>query len=124
MAYIGKVKIGETTYGVGSTLYGTCSTAANEAAKIVTLDGFDKLIAGITIHVKFENSNTAANPTLKVGSSTAASIMRYGSTAPSTSAATSWQAGSVISFTYDGTYWQMNGWLNDNSTYSNGMWSI
>lgn len=43
--------------------------------------------------------------------------MRYGTTRPSTSVATSWFAGAVVSFTYDGTYWQMNDYT-DNTTYS------
>ena len=115
-SYIGDVKIGSTTYPVGSTLYGTCATAAATAAKVVTMANFDTLKTGITIHVKFTYSNTVANPTLNVNSTGAKAIMRYGTTAPSTSAATSWNAGAVVSFTYDGTYWQMNDWLVDGNS--------
>lgn len=115
MGYIAKTKIGSTTYPVGSCLYGTCGTAAGTAAKVVTCEDFDTLLTGVTIHVKFTNANSVANPTLNVNSTGAKNIYRYGTTAPSTSAASSWQAGSVVSFTYDGSYWQMNGWLNDNS---------
>lgn len=125
MAYIGKVTAGGNTgMLVGSTLYGTCETAAATAAKVAVITGFDTLETGVTVHIKFTNSNTVANPTLAIKATssgtatTAKSIMRYGTTAPSTTAKTSWQAGSVISFTYDGTYWQMNGWLNDDSTYT------
>ena len=114
--YAGKLNVGGTELPIGSTLYGTCSTAAGTAQKDVTCANFDKLITGVTIHVKFTNSNTHATPTLKVNSTTAAQIMRYGTTKPGTSEAASWMAGSVISFTYDGTYWQMNGWVN--STYT------
>lgn len=124
MGYVGKVTAGGSTHLVGSTLYGTCSTAANTAAKVVTCSDFTTLITGVTIHVKFTNANTVASPTLNVNSTGAKNIYRYGTTAPSTSAATSWQAGSVVSFTYDGSYWQMNGWLNDNTnttyTFANG----
>lgn len=42
--------------------------------------------------------------------------MRRGTTAPSTSAASSWNAGEVVSLTYDGTYWMLNDW--NNTTYS------
>ena len=112
--YIGQVALGGSNLPVASTLYGTCATAAGTAAKVVTCDNFDKLITGVTIYVKFTNSNSVANPTLQVNSTDAKSIKRYGTTAPSTSAATSWQAGSVVAFTYDGTYWQMVGWLNNN----------
>ena len=114
--YAGKLNVGGTELPIGSTLYGTCSTAAGTAQKDVTCANFDKLITGVTIHVKFTNSNTHATPTLKVNSTTAAQIMRYGTTKPGTSEAASWMAGSVVSFTYDGTYWQMNGWIN--STYT------
>lgn len=122
MSYVGKVTAGGSTHLVGSTLYGTCATAAGTAAKVVTCANFDQLIEGVTIHVKFTYSNTAANPTLNVNSTGAKNIYRYGTTAPSTSVATSWNDGSVVSFTYDGTYWQMNNWLNtdtdNNTTYT------
>lgn len=103
MGYVGNVKIGSDTHLVGSTLYGTCGTAAGTAAKVVTCANFTTLITGVTIHVKFTNSNTVANPTLNVNNTGAKNIYRYGTTAPSTSAKTSWQAGAVVSFTYDGT---------------------
>lgn len=112
--YIGQVALGGNNLPVASTLYGTCATAANTVAKVVTCANFDKLITGVTIYVKFTYSNSVANPTLNVNSTGAKVIYRYGTTAPSTSAATSWQAGSVVAFTYDGTYWQMVGWLNNN----------
>lgn len=95
--------------------YGECSTGASTAAKTVTINGVNELTTGLTIMVKFTNSNSKASPTLKVNNLDAKSIMRYGTTAPSTSAASSWNAGSVIIFVYDGTYWQMCNWLN--STY-------
>jgi hypothetical protein len=108
MSYIGNVKVDSTTHLVGSTLYGTCSTGAGTQAKVVTCANFDKLLTGVTIHVKFDNSNTIADPTLNVNSTGAKAIKRYGTTAPSTTASTSWNAGQVVSFTYDGTYWMMN----------------
>lgn len=101
--------------------FGSCSTAAATAAKTVTLDDSMSftLAKGASVFVKFTNSNTVASPTLAVNGTTAKAIMRYGTTAPSTTAKTSWQAGSVVHFVYDGTYWQMVGWLNDDTTYSN-----
>lgn len=101
--------------------YGECSTAAGTAAKTVTLSDSMSftLAAGASVFVKFANANSVANPTLAVNGTTAKAIMRYGTTAPSTSAKTSWQAGSVVHLVYDGTYWQMAGWLNDDSTYTN-----
>ena len=96
--------------------YGTCSTAAGTAQKEVTIDGVTELSAGVTVAVKFTNANSIANPTLKVNSLDAKAIKRYGTTAPSTSAASSWNAGSIVTFTYDGSYWQMHDW--NNTTYS------
>ena len=100
-SYIGQVKIGSTTYPVGSMLYGTSTTDAGTAAKVATLAAFDTLATGVTVHISFSKANTAANPTLKVGSTTAKSI-----TNPN--GETIWNAGSIIAFTYDGTNWVMN----------------
>ena len=59
-----------------------------------------------------------ANPTLNVNGTGAISIKRYGTTAPSTSATTSWNAGTIFGLMYDGTYWMLISWLNNNTTYS------
>lgn len=117
MAYVAGVKNGSggTEMPVGSSLYGTCATAAATAAKVVTMAQFDKLKTGVTIHVKFTYSNTVASPTLNVNSTGAKAIMRFGTTAPSTADRTSWHAGAVVSFTYDGTYWQMNDYKTGDS---------
>ena len=118
--YIGQIKVNNGDIApIGSTLYGTCDTAAATAAKVAVVTGFDKLIEGATVHIKFTNSNIANGPTLAIKPSssgtatTAKSIKKYGTTAPGTSANTSWQAGSVLSLTYDGEYWQMNGYDNN-----------
>lgn len=84
--------------------YGTCSTAAATAAKVVTLSGF-KLATGAVIAVKFTYANTAASPTLNVNGTGAKSIAVYGSTAAGSGA---WSAGEVVMFVYDGTRWVMN----------------
>lgn len=100
--------------------YCTCATAAGTKAKTTTIVSgtFTEadLVTGAQVLVKFTYSNTVADPTLKIGSTTAKTIKRYGTTAPSTSAASSWNAASVIMFTYDGTYWQMTDY--NNTTYS------
>ena len=125
MANITKFKASNgTTYDLkdraGDLRYGTCDTAAATAAKVVTLSGFT-LVTGATIHVKFTNSNTVANPTLNVNSTGAKSIMRYGTTAASTSPDTSWLAGAVVSFTYDGTNWILNDYQNASSDILKGI---
>lgn len=96
--------------------YGTCSTAAATVAKVATVSDVASLYTGLTISVKFTYSNTASNPTLNVNSLGAKAIKRYGTTAPSTSAASSWNANSVLTLTYDGSYWQIHDWIN--TTYS------
>lgn len=96
--------------------YGTCDTGGGTVAKVATVTGVTELKTGLTVAIKFTAANTVANPTLNVNSLGAKAIKRYGTTAPSTSAASSWNANSVVTLTYDGTYWQMHDW--NNTTYS------
>lgn len=101
----------------GIYFYGTCGTARATARKVVSdVDQTFQLYTGVLLYVKFTNANGKANPTLNVNGTGAKTIRRYGSTAPSTSRASSWNAGSVVAFIYDGSEWQMVGWLN--TTYS------
>ncbi len=88
----------------GGAVYCTCSTPAATAAKEATIvsGSLTTLSTGAQAIVVFTNSNTIASPTLKIGTTTAKSIKRYGTTAPSTSAASSWNAGEAVSFVYDG----------------------
>lgn len=100
----------------GVYFYGTCTIARATARKTTTVDTTFQLYTGVMVFVRFTNANSVANPTLNVNGSGAIAIKRYGTTAPSTSRASSWNAGSVICFIYDGTYWMMTGWIN--TTYS------
>lgn len=99
-------------------VYCTCATEQSTVAKVATIVSgtLTTLTTGAQAIVKFTNANAATNPTLQVGSTAAKSIKRYGTSAPSTSSAGSWNGGSCIYFVYDGSYWQMIGFLN--STYS------
>lgn len=117
MGTIAKIAAGGATHLLASTCYATCPTAAGTAAKVATVqDSQDfTLFNGVTVHVKFTNANSVANPTLNVNGTGAKAIMRYGTTAVSTSAATSWRAGAVVAFTYDGTNWVENTGIDDNS---------
>lgn len=98
--------------------YGKCSTAQGTAAKVVVCPEFTgaDLTAGTLLFVDFTAANTASNPTMNVNGTGAKVIYRYGTTRPSTSAESSWNAGSVVAFVYDGTAWTMVGWIN--TTYS------
>lgn len=99
--------------------YGTCATAAGTAQKKVEgIHSSFTLQTGAVLAVKFTNANSASNPTIEIDGTTNSivQIMRYGTTVAGTSAASSWNAGSVVIFVYDGTYWQIANWLN--TTYS------
>ena len=87
---------------IASNLFGTCATAKATAAKVVALADFDVLVSGVTVHVYFTYGNNQSNTTLKVGSTAATAVRRNGS------ATAVWEAGSVISFTYNGSYWIQN----------------
>lgn len=117
MGTIAKVTAGGATHLIASTAYGTCDTAKDVAEKEATIQDSQAftLFTGVTVHIKFTHHNTATNPTLNVNGTGAKSIYRYGTTAPGTKESTSWQDGSVKSFTYDGTYWQMNDYKSDES---------
>lgn len=82
--------------------YGVCETAAETAAKTVSVTDF-KLVTGAVVRVKFTKANTASSPTLNVNSTGAKSIM-YRGYAPAT--LTTYN---VYEFVYDGTYWRVVG---------------
>lgn len=120
---IEKVKIGSSTdlYALASTAYFICSDPVDQTAKAVSdISGF-VLIEGVTIHVKFTNGNTAAQPTLNVSSTGAIPIAFYGNTRAD-STAMDIPAGGVVSFTYskEGSdfYWVMNSGYNKDTTYT------
>ena len=101
----------------GQLWFGTSSTGGVTATKATTITGFpNTLTDGLTVAVRFANANTVASPKLSINSGTAVAIRRYGSTAPSTSAALSWQAGTVVFMVYYDGYWYIANWLN--TTYS------
>lgn len=107
MGYLADVYMGNKRYPVGSSLYGTCTTSADVTEKIVTdVVGFNKICPGVTVHIKMLFENTAEKPLLNICDTGALPIYMYGKEAPVNG--TSWAAGSVVSFTYDGSSWQMN----------------
>lgn len=94
-----------------SPYYGTCTTQASTNAKVVTLDVDNDnftMKAGVMISVLFSNANTAASPTLNVNNKGAVAIMEYGTTNVSASPR-AWEAGEVVSFVHNGTYWMTVG---------------
>ena len=119
---IEQVNTNSNLYNIASTAYGYCSTAAGTAEKAVTIAGF-KYVDGVTVHIKFRYANTAANPSLNVNSEGAKPIVLFGATedvanatvAGTVNETTGWQAGAVVSFTFDGTNWVRDQGYNTNS---------
>ena len=106
MSYVGTVTVGSDTHLVGATLYGTCSTAANTAAKVVNCPNFDTIVVGVMIAVKFSNGNTATSPTMNVNGTGAKNILIHGITSLG---GLDWSIseGDISLFVYDGTAWNL-----------------
>lgn len=92
----------------------SCTTGASTAAKTVTAPTGFALNTNTLIAISFTNTNTAANPTLAVGSTGAKSIRYYTNKAPAGGNYRTWKAGETVLFYYDGTYWKM---LKDSAIY-------
>lgn len=92
-----------TANNKASAKYGTCSTAAGTAAKVVACSNFT-LFAGAEITIKFSTANTAAAPTLNVNS-TGAKNIDIASAHASSSNQFLWAANAEITFTYTGSVW-------------------
>lgn len=126
MADISKIKtLDGTTYDLKDAVaryhlpYGVCETERAEAAKTVSIDGITELTAGLTIAIKFTNSNTGSNPTLNVNNLGAKSIMRTGELPAGTAnETTGWDNGSIVILVYDGSAWLFNKGYNSNTTYA------
>lgn len=115
-SYIGAVQIdsGDQVL-IGSTLFGTCPTDADNAAKTVTLSSFDHLLNGVTVYVKFIKGNTVTNNlTLQVNTTNALSITGN----------CLCDINQVIAFTYENVsgigYWRSNHNINGAMPISGG----
>lgn len=88
------------------TYYGVCDTAADTQAKTVTIQDFPTtLTTGLSVRVKFTNSqNYNGAPTLQINSTGAKTVQYKDGT---NALQYEWIAGTVIDFVYNGTYWVM-----------------
>lgn len=86
--------------------YAVCSTGASTTAKTVSISRFS-LATGSQVRVKFSNANTASEPTLNVGY-TGAKRMQYKGNLI-TDANFAFNTNCIYTFTYDGTYWVLEG---------------
>lgn len=120
MGTIAKVQAGGVIHLTASTAYATCDTDPDDYNKIATIQDNQNfsLFKGVTVHIKMVNSNTSADPYLNVNSTGSYPIYRYSTVAPGNMVESSWNLGSVITFTFDGEAWIMNGFLNtDTNTW-------
>lgn len=133
---ISKIKVGDTTHEISvdvdnvvgleddiekldytNIAYGTCSTAADVAAKIVAIDGNEnwKLKVGSIIIVKFTYTNTAASPTLNVDETNAYPIW-YNNAEYTSSSSYGGYANRHIVYMFNGTHWAFIGWGYDSNS--------
>lgn len=84
--------------------YGVCSTSAATPAKTVTVNGFE-LTTGSRVIVKFENTNSADNPTLNVNDTGDKAIYYKGASIDAAYLA----ANSTMEFVYNGTQYELIG---------------
>ena len=114
MANISTITVNSTNYDIKDAFardrlswYGTCASEASATTKFVTCEGYT-LETGRTIAVKFSNTNTGAVASLQlsVNNTTSKPIKYKGANLPSADLLAS---GSVISFLYDGTNYEIIG---------------
>lgn len=86
--------------------YGTCSTAAGTADKVVTCANFE-LYAGAAVTVTFSTANTAVVPKLNVNSTGAVAVW-YNNAAASNDNPVLWGANATLTFVYDGSHWVLD----------------
>ena len=87
-----------------TTWYGTSSTTASTAAKVVACEGFT-LTTGAIIGVLFSTANSASSMTLNVNGTGAITVQAGNASLNSTTNAYNWPADSMVYFMYNGTNW-------------------
>ena len=95
-------------------LYASCSTASGTQAKTVSITNF-KLITGVRVFIKFNNTCTNSAPTLNIADTGAKSMVTFlpnsfynvssSSGTRIQKAVNTWCAGDILELVYDGTYW-------------------
>ena len=107
---INQIKLGSVEYAIAASAYAECSTAAGTAAKTATIctdsdtsNTAFTLIKGVSVIVKFNNTNTAESPTLNINSSGAKAIFYNGTSIPKNYI----KGTKLYQFVYDGSYWQL-----------------
>ena len=98
---------GTESASVAGNYYGTCSTGASTSAKIVSIPATENFVlqVGDIIGIKFDNTNTANNPSLNVNNSGAKPIYYNNSVVSTSNLWASGEANRITIFMYDGTNW-------------------
>lgn len=86
--------------------YAVCTTGASTTAKTVSISRFS-LATGSQVRVKFNSNNTASEPTLNVGNTGAKRMSYKGNLI--TDANFAFNTNCIYTFTYNGTYWVLEG---------------
>lgn len=98
--------------------YAVCATEGGVAEKTVTIDGFT-LSVGAEVLVRFTNANTASVSSLTLNvSNTGAKAIRHRNAV--LSSASTIYTNYTYAFVYDGTYWQLEGGVDTDTTYLTG----
>lgn len=106
-----------------STWFGTCSTAAETAAKVVNCPNF-VLTQGAIIGVRFNYTNTASNCTINVNGTGAKQIWYNNTVYTDINTSIQGVANRTTYYMYDGTYWVFirDGIINSDDHYTTA-WS-
>ena len=98
--------------------YGTCSTAAATAAKVIAIDTNSKweLKKGSMITILFSETNTASNPTFNVGGTGAKNVYYGASQITTSSLSYAGYKNRPMTFIYDGTQYRFASWGYDGNT--------
>ena len=98
--------------------YGTCTTAANVAAKVITVSGNTgwKLAAGSMISIFFSYTNTAQNPTFNVNGTGAKNVYYNQSQITTSSLSYAGYTNRICNYIYDGTQFRFHSWGYDTNT--------
>lgn len=98
--------------------YGTCSTAADVAAKVITISGNAQwtLSAGSFITVIFSATNTASNPTFNVNGTGAKNVYYTSSQITTSNLSYAGYKSRPMNFMYDGTQYRFIGWGVDTNS--------
>ena len=109
---INQLNIDSVEYAIAASAYAECDTGSSTSDKVATIctdgDTTNKaftLIKGVSVQVKFKNTNTAALPTLNINSTGTKSIYYQGGAIP----AGYIKANSVYTFVYTGSQWELVG---------------